>query len=176
MFKRTTIAAALAFFIAGGQGPVFAEGPLDLHAVAMAPAPAAREAATKGTAQHGNPNVEAGSNGVNGAATSTYLAEAYRGGDYQGMAIAKAWGIGTTFGCWALSPIIAGALVDAKEHRQLTSREVHVMMADCTIPFVGGWLMGRYFDSIEAKPAAPAGAQSPAQQVSAAPAAQGVKR
>jgi uncharacterized membrane protein len=173
MFKRATIAAALAFFVAGGLGPALAEGPLDLHAVATAPA--AREAATKSTAQHPSPNVEAGSNAANGATTGTYLAEAYRGGEYQGAALAKAWGIGTTFGCWALSPIVAGALVDAKEHRQLTSREVHVMLADCTIPFVGGWLMGKYFDSIEAKPAPPAGAQIPA-QVSAAPAAQGVKR
>jgi hypothetical protein len=109
---------------------------------------------------------------VNGASTDTYLAEAYRGGDFQGVSVAKAWGIGTTFGCMALSPIIAGALVDANEHRQLTSREVHVMLADCTIPFVGGWLMGKYFDSIEAKPPAP----EPAQQANAAPAAQGAKR
>jgi len=172
MFKRMTVAAALAFFIAGGQGAAVAEGPLDLHAVAATPALPTSQAPTASASQRKSANVEAGSNGVNGATTGTYLAEAYRGGDYQGALVAKFWGVGTTFGCWALSPIIAGALVDATEHRQLTSREVHVMMADCTIPFVGGWLMGKFFDSIEAKPPAP----DAVQQASAAPAAQGVKR
>jgi hypothetical protein len=174
MLERTTIAAALAFFIAGGQGPAFAEGPLDLHAVATSPAPAlpatAGRAPTAKAASRPSPNVEAGTNGVNGGSTATYLAEAYRGGDYQGAGVSASWGLGTTFGCMALSPIIAGALVNANEHRELTSREVHVMMANCTIPFVGGWLMERYFDSLEAKPATP----DPAQQASAT--AQGVKR
>ncbi len=170
------IATALAFFMASGNGPALAEGPLDLHAVATSPAPTfpptAVRAPTAKAASRPSPNVEAGSNGVNGSTTATYLAEAYRGGEYQGAGVARFWGFGTTFGCLALSPIIAGALVDANEHRQLTSREVHVMMADCTIPFVGGWLMGKYFDSIEAKPAAP----SPAQQANAGPPAQGVNR
>jgi uncharacterized membrane protein len=174
MFERTTIAAALAFFIAGGPEPTFAEGPLDLHAVATSPAstsaPPARHAPTAASSR--NPNVEAGSNGVNGSTTATYLAETYRGGDYQGAGVARFWSFGTTFGCMALSPIIVGVLVDAKEHRELTSREVHVMMADCTIPLVGGWLMGKYFDSIEVKPAAP----DTAQQANTAAAAQGVKR
>jgi hypothetical protein len=176
MSKRTTIAAALAVLIAGGQGAAFAEGPLDIRVLptspAASPASTAKPAPTSGTAKRPSANAEAGSNAANGATTSTYLAEAYRGGDYQGAAVAKFWGLGTTFGCMALSPIIAGALVDANEHRQLTSREVHVMMADCTIPFVGGWLMGKWFDNIEAKPPAPA----PDQQAIAAPAAQGVKR
>jgi hypothetical protein len=174
MFKRTTIAAALASFIAGAHGPAIAEGPLDLHAVATSPTStfplAARRAPT--AASRPSPNVEAGTNGVNGSTTATYLAEAYRGGDYQGAGVSASWGLGTTFGCLALSPIIAGALVNANEHRELTSREVHVMMANCTIPFVGGWLMERYFDSIEAKPPAPGNAA----QANAAPAAQGVKR
>jgi hypothetical protein len=175
MFERTIITAALACFIAGGQGPAFAEGPLDLRAVATSPAatlpPTASRSPTAKAATHPSPNVEAGSNGVNGSTTATYVAEAYRGGEYQGAGVARIWGFGTTFGCLALSPIIAGALVSANEHRQLTSREVHVMMADCTIPLVGGWLMGKYFDSIEAKPPEPG-----AQQASAGPAAPGAKR
>jgi hypothetical protein len=170
MCRCTTIAAALALFYAGGQGLALAEGPLDLHAVATSPVTTASPASATKPAQHGNPNVEAGSNGVNGGSTAAYLAEAYRGGDYQGAGVSAAWGLGTTFGCMALSPIIAGALVNANEHRELTSREVHVMLANCTIPFVGGWLMGKYFDSIEPKPAAPA----PDQQANAA--AQGAKR
>jgi hypothetical protein len=173
MYKRTTIAAALAVLIAGGQGAAFAEGPLDIRVVtspAASPAPKANPASSPGAAKRASPNVEAGSNAANGAATTTYLAEAYRGGEYQGALVAKFWGAGTTFGCWALSPIIAGALVNANEHRQLTSREVHVMMADCTIPLVGGWLMGKWFDTIEAKPPAPD------QQANAAAAAQNAKR
>jgi hypothetical protein len=55
----------------------------------------------------------------------------------------------------SLSPIVAGILVNANEHRELTSREVHVMLADCTIPFVGGWLMEKYWDSIEPQAAVP---------------------
>jgi hypothetical protein len=174
MFKRATIAAALASFIAGAQGPAFAEGPLDLHAVATSRAPISAPTASRNptAASRPSPNVEAGTNGVNGSTTATYLAEAYRGGDYQGAGVSASWGLGTTFGCMALSPIIAGALVNANEHRELTSREVHVMMANCTIPFVGGWLMGKYFDSIEAKPPAPGNAE----QANAAPAAQGVQR
>jgi hypothetical protein len=173
MFKRATIAAALAIFIAGGQGPAFAEGPLDLHAVATSPAPTSPPTASRvpSAASRPSPNVEVGSNAANGGSTVTYVAEAYRGGDYQGAGVSASWGLGTTFGCMALSPIIAGALVNANEHRELTSREVHVMMANCTIPFVGGWLMGKYFDSIEAKPAVP-----DAQQANAGPAAPGVKR
>jgi hypothetical protein len=172
MFKRTTIAAALASLIAGAQGPAFAEGPLDLHAVATSRAPISPPTAsrTPTAASRPSPNVEAGT--ANGGSTATYLAEAYRSGDYQGAGVSASWGLGTTFGCMALSPIIAGALVNANEHRELTSREVHVMMANCTIPFVGGWLMERYFDSIEAKPPAPGNAA----QANAAPAAQGVKR
>jgi hypothetical protein len=172
MSKRAMIGAALAVFIAGGQGLAFAEGPLDLHAVATSPAPSSPPTASRvpGAASRPSPNVEAGSNAANGGSTATYLAEAYRGGDYQGAGVSASWGLGTTFGCMALSPIIAGALVNANEHRELTSREVHVMMANCTIPFVGGWLMEKYFDSLEAKPAAP----DPAQQASAT--AQGVKR
>jgi hypothetical protein len=65
--------------------------------------------------------------------------------------VAGSWAVGTTFGCLALSPIVAGALVNANEHRQLTSREVHVMLADCTIPFIGGWLMGKYWDGLEGR-------------------------
>jgi hypothetical protein len=170
MFERAMITAALAVFIAGGQGPAFAEGPLDLHAVATSPAATASRVPT--AASRPSPNIEAGSNAANGGSTVTYLAEAYRGGDYQGAGVSASWGLGTTFGCMALSPIIAGALVNANEHRELTSREVHVMMANCTIPFVGGWLMGKYFDSIEAKQPLP----EPAQQANAGPAGPGVKR
>lgn len=49
----------------------------------------------------------------------------------------------TTVGCMALTPIISGMVVQ----RELTRREVHVMMANCVVPFIGGWLMDAYFDA-----------------------------
>jgi hypothetical protein len=159
MFSRAIIVGVLAVGSAGGQGGAWAQAPLDLHAVATSPA-AASPLATSRPNQAANPaqrtipsitvspNAKAGSDGVNGAATSTYVAQAYRGGDYQGAVTARFWAAGTTFGCLALSPIVAGYLVNANEHRELTSREVHVLLADCTVPLVGGWLMNRYFDSI----------------------------
>ena len=121
--------------------------------------PAAKAGSAPHASQVRSPNVRAASVGVNGVATGTYASQAYCGGGYQGAASAAAWGAGTTFGCMALSPIVAGALVNANEHRQLTSREVHVMLADCTIPFIGGWLMGKYWDSLEARQRADGHAQ-----------------
>jgi len=160
MFKYAMVAAALAAFVAVPQGAASAEGPLDLHAVASSPSSVASRPSS--LASSPSRNVASASNGVNGAASGTYVAEAYRGGEYQGALVAKFWGAGTTFGCMALSPIVAGLIVNNNEHRQLTSREVHVMLADCTIPFVGGWLMGKYFDSIEPPPAAPTAASAAA--------------
>lgn len=52
----------------------------------------------------------------------------------------KWYGI-TTVGCMALSPIIAGLLVSMNEHRQLTSKEVFMMTADCVVPILGGLIM-----------------------------------
>jgi hypothetical protein len=49
----------------------------------------------------------------------------------------------TTVGCMALSPIVGTIVVQ----RELTMREAYVMTADCIVPFVGGWLMGKAFDN-----------------------------
>jgi hypothetical protein len=46
-------------------------------------------------------------------------------------------GVLTTVGCGALSPIVATAVIN----RPLTYREAHVLIADCIIPFIGGWLV-----------------------------------
>jgi uncharacterized membrane protein len=148
MFTRMVIAVALAVVGAGAQG-AGAEPALSQNSVVASPGAKAASAPRASHVQ--SQSVRVGTTGVNGAATGTYASQAYRGGGYQGAASAAAWGAGTTFGCMALSPIVAGALVNANEHRQLTSREVHVMLADCTIPFIGGWLMGKYWDSLEAR-------------------------
>jgi len=58
----------------------------------------------------------------------------------------KWYGI-TTVGCMALSPIVAGLLVSANEHRELRSSEVLGMAADCVLPFIGGWIMQAAFDA-----------------------------
>jgi hypothetical protein len=57
----------------------------------------------------------------------------------------------TTVGCMALSPMVSAAVVQ----RELTRREVHVMMADCVVPFVGGWVMNAYFDAYPERDSVP---------------------
>jgi hypothetical protein len=58
------------------------------------------------------------------------------------MSVGGAIGI-TTVGCMALTPIVSAAVVQ----RELTRREVHEMLANCVVPFVGGWLVDAYFDA-----------------------------
>jgi hypothetical protein len=168
MFKRMVFAMALAVFGAGAQGAA-AEPALSENSVVTSPA--AKAASAPHSSHVRSVNVRAASVGVNGVATSTYASQAYRGGGYHGAAMAGAWSAGTSFGCMALSPIVAGALVNANEHRQLTSREVHVMLADCTLPFIGGWLMGKYWDGLEARQRAAGHVQH-----ASVSAAQGVKQ
>jgi hypothetical protein len=58
----------------------------------------------------------------------------------------KWYGI-TTVGCFALSPIIGGLLVSANERRELRSSEVFMMVADCVVPIIGGWVAKAAFDA-----------------------------
>ena len=53
----------------------------------------------------------------------------------------------TTVGCFALSPIIGGLLVSHNEGRELRSSEVFMMVGDCVVPIIGGWLMKAAFDA-----------------------------
>src|SRR5215210_182211 len=53
----------------------------------------------------------------------------------------------TTVGCFALSPIIGGLLVSANERRELRSSEVFMMVGDCVVPFIGGWIAKAAFDA-----------------------------
>jgi hypothetical protein len=48
----------------------------------------------------------------------------------------------TTVGCAALSPIVGTMVLN----RPLTMREAHVMIADCVVPFLGGWAVNAAFD------------------------------
>ena len=53
----------------------------------------------------------------------------------------------TTVGCFALSPIIGGLLVSMNEKRELKSSEVFMMVGDCVVPFIGGWIAKAAFDA-----------------------------
>lgn len=53
----------------------------------------------------------------------------------------------TTVGCFALSPIIGGMLVSMNEQRELRSSEVFMMVADCVVPIIGGWVAKAAFDA-----------------------------
>ncbi len=52
-------------------------------------------------------------------------------------------GVVTGVGCAALSPIVGTAVVN----RPLTYREAHMLIADCVIPFIGGWLVNAAYNN-----------------------------
>ena len=64
--------------------------------------------------------------------------DSYRSLKYYGL---------TTVGCFALSPIIGGLLVSHNERRELKSSEVFMMLGDCVLPIVGGWIAKAAFDA-----------------------------
>jgi hypothetical protein len=79
---------------------------------------------------------------VGAATTGAYFAVRNSGGGVHRISRGGAFGLATV-GCMALSPIVGGIVVQ----RELTRREVHAMLADCVVPFIGGWLMNAYFDA-----------------------------
>jgi hypothetical protein len=84
--------------------------------------------------------------GVGAAATAGYFAIGgwkWDGWNYNsGLTRLGAAGV-TTMGCAAVTPIVATIVLD----RPLTMREAHVVIADCVIPFVGGWLVNQAYDA-----------------------------
>jgi hypothetical protein len=84
--------------------------------------------------------------GVGAAATAGYFAIGgwkWDGWRYNsGLTRLGAAGI-TTIGCAAVTPMVATVLLN----RPLTMREGHVVIADCIVPFVGGWLVNRAYDA-----------------------------
>ena len=83
---------------------------------------------------------------VGAGATAAYFAmndwnwkwDASRSGVTMAGAIAA-----TTIGCAAVSPMVATAVLN----RPLSYREAHVMIANCVIPIVGGWLVNAAYDN-----------------------------
>jgi len=80
---------------------------------------------------------------VGAATTGAYFAMRHsRGGVPHQFTELGAWGV-TTVGCMALTPLASGIVVQ----RELTRREVHVMIANCIVPVIGGLVMDAYFDA-----------------------------
>ena len=98
----------------------------------------------------GDPELIIPSIGVGLATTGAYFAVRNAGGGGHRITQLGAWGL-TTVGCMALTPIISGIVVQ----RELTRREAHVMIADCIVPFIGGWLMHAYFDAYPERDSVP---------------------
>jgi hypothetical protein len=90
----------------------------------------------------GDPALIAPSVAVGAGMTGAYYAIRHEHGVAHRITPLGAFGL-TTVGCMALTPLVSGIVVQ----RELTRREVHVMLANCVVPFVGGWLMDAYFDA-----------------------------
>lgn len=56
------------------------------------------------------------------------------------------WGAygAVTLGCVAVAPIVAAV---ATPERHLTNREVGVLVGNCVVPIVGGWLVNAAYDA-----------------------------
>ena len=98
-----------------------------------------------------SPNVTAGQIIAGGGMTAAYFAltcnRNFSNCARFGSARSLKWYGLTTVGCFALSPIIGGLLVSANEKRELRSSEVFMMVGDCVVPIIGGWLMKAAFDA-----------------------------
>jgi len=98
-----------------------------------------------------SPNVTAGQIIAGGGMTAAYFALTCNSNFSNcarfGSARSLKWYSLTTVGCFALSPIIGGALVSYNERRELKSSEVFMMIGDCVVPIVGGLLMKAAFDA-----------------------------
>jgi hypothetical protein len=90
----------------------------------------------------GDPRLIAPGVVVGAATTGAYFAIRNQGGSPHRITELGAFGL-STVGCMALTPIASGIVVQ----RELTRREVHEMLANCIVPFVGGWLVDAYFDA-----------------------------
>lgn len=91
--------------------------------------------------------------GAAGLATSYFLTQKHGNPGVQTMSGATAWGV-TTAGCVVLYPILGTIVLN----RPLTPREAYVGMANCIVPFIGGWITeavlphDAWTDGLPAKP------------------------
>jgi hypothetical protein len=101
--------------------------------------------------QDRSPNVTAGQIIAGGGMTAAYFSLTCRNGfshcaRFDSARSLKWYGL-TTVGCFALSPIIGGALVSLNEQRELRSSEVFMMMGDCVLPIIGGLIAKAAFNA-----------------------------
>jgi hypothetical protein len=98
-----------------------------------------------------SPNVTAGQIIAGGGMTGAYFGLTCNSNFNRcarfGSSRALKWYGLTTVGCFALTPIIGGALVSLNEHRELRSSEVFMMMGDCVLPIIGGLIAKAAFDA-----------------------------
>ena len=98
-----------------------------------------------------SPSVTAGQIIVGASMTGAYIGLTCRHGlnhckPYGKNFSAKWYGL-TTVGCFALTPIVGGALVSLNERRELRSSEVAIMLGDCVLPILGGLIMKAAYDA-----------------------------
>jgi hypothetical protein len=114
-----------------------------LAAVTVLTAQGARAEGLVDVLFRGDPKLIAPGVGVGVATTGAYFAMRHsRGGAPHQFTELSAFGL-TTVGCMSLTPLVSGIVVQ----RELTRREVHVMLANCIVPVVGGLVMDAYFDA-----------------------------
>ncbi len=118
---------------------------LAIFAAAIAAFAFATQAAEAGGRKKIDPRIKVVEVGVGAASTAAFFALNNWNWKWDsarnGITSLGAWGV-TTVGCAALSPIVATAVIN----RPLTYREAHVMVADCVVPIVGGWLVNEAYN------------------------------
>lgn len=116
-----------------------------IFAAALAAFAFVTQGAQAGERRHLDKRIKAVEIGVGAASTAAFFAMNNWNWKWDsgrsGVTALGAWGL-TTMGCAALSPIVATAVVN----RPLTYREAHIMIADCLIPIVGGWLVNEAYN------------------------------
>jgi hypothetical protein len=116
-----------------------------IFAAALAAFAFVTQGAQAGERQHIDKRIKAVEIGVGAASTAAFFSLNNWNWKWDsgrsGITALGAWGL-TTAGCAALSPIVATAVVN----RPLTYREAHIMVADCLIPIVGGWLVNEAYN------------------------------
>jgi hypothetical protein len=76
--------------------------------------------------------------GVGGAATAAGYVMTKKHGNppVRHVSVGTAYGV-TTFGCMVVYPMVATVVLN----RPLTPREAYIGMAECAVPFLGGWFV-----------------------------------
>lgn len=74
--------------------------------------------------------------GIGTGVAGFLLTEKHGNPGHHTMTTAAAYGV-TTLGCVVLYPMIGTVVLN----RPLTPREAYTGMADCVVPFIGGWLV-----------------------------------